>query len=62
MMRKALDFIQQYNSFLLTTHDGADADGIGAELLLKNILEKTGKTARIIHDRPVSDRFSFMLV
>ncbi|MDR1211179.1 MAG: bifunctional oligoribonuclease/PAP phosphatase NrnA [Spirochaetaceae bacterium] len=61
MMRKALDFIQKHCSFLLTTHDGADADGIGAEILLKNILEKKGKTVRIIHDRPVPDRFLFML-
>ncbi|MDR0388902.1 MAG: bifunctional oligoribonuclease/PAP phosphatase NrnA [Spirochaetaceae bacterium] len=61
MMQKALDFIQKYPFFLLTTHDGADADGIGAELLLRNILEKIGKTVKIIHDSPVPERFRFML-
>jgi phosphoesterase RecJ-like protein len=61
MIQKALDFIAKYRSFVLTTHFGADADGIGAELLLKDILEKLGKEIKIIHDSPVSERFSFMV-
>jgi phosphoesterase RecJ-like protein len=60
-MKKAVDFIERYDSFLLTTHDNADADGIGAELLLKNILENTGKKVKIVQPGPVHERFLFMV-
>ncbi|QQO07547.1 DHH family phosphoesterase [Breznakiella homolactica] len=61
MMQKALDFIKKYKSFILTTHDNPDADGLGAEILLKDVLEKIGKQAVIVNPAPAPERFKFMI-
>ena len=37
------------NSFLITTHVNPDADAIGSEIALYNILKETGKKARIVN-------------
>lgn len=43
----ALAFIEQGERFLLTTHINSDADGIGANMALKRLLEQRGKEAHI---------------
>ena len=43
----ALAFIEQGKRFLLTTHINSDADGIGANIALKRLLEQLGKEAHI---------------
>jgi phosphoesterase RecJ-like protein len=55
-----LTFIDQYPSFIITTHDPADADGLGAELVFAAILNARGKTARIINAGTVPEKFLFM--
>jgi phosphoesterase RecJ-like protein len=59
-LRRITDFIEKNKRFVLTTHDTADADGIGAELALAFILEKLGKEARILNASATPERFRFM--
>lgn len=49
MFDSIYSFIDRHTSFVLTTHDPPDADGLGSELVLANILKKKGKEARIIN-------------
>jgi phosphoesterase RecJ-like protein len=53
-------FIDKYPSFILTTHDPADADGLGAELVFAAILKSRGKEVRIINAAAVPELFLFM--
>jgi phosphoesterase RecJ-like protein len=60
MQQKVLNFINRHTSIVLTTHDGPDADGIGAEILFAHILRSMNKTVRIINMSPIPERFAFM--
>jgi phosphoesterase RecJ-like protein len=60
MLQRALDFIKNNTSMVLTTHDTPDADGIGAGITLAYILRKLGKEARIINASPIPNQFVFM--
>jgi phosphoesterase RecJ-like protein len=53
-------FIDKYPSFILTTHDPADADGLGAELVFAAILKSREKEVRIINASAVPELFLFM--
>jgi phosphoesterase RecJ-like protein len=55
-----VDFIVKNTRFVLTTHDTADADGIGSELALAFILERLGKEAHILNASAIPERFRFM--
>ncbi|MCA1950850.1 MAG: bifunctional oligoribonuclease/PAP phosphatase NrnA [Treponema sp.] len=55
-----LAFINTYDAFIITTHTGPDADGIGAEIMLYHILRSLKKHVRIINADPVPQRFSFL--
>ena len=57
-----LSFIDRYHSFILTTHDTPDADGIGSQIVLAAILNKAGKTVRIINSDPVPKYLSFIAI
>jgi len=60
MLEKIQAFIDRHQSFILTTHDPADADGLGAELVFAAILKKRGKACRIINGSEVPVMFRFM--
>jgi phosphoesterase RecJ-like protein len=60
MLEKVFEFFKKHESFILTTHDGADADGLGAELVFHRILREMGKTVFIFNDGEIADRFVFM--
>jgi len=53
MFDSILSFIERHNSFILTTHDQPDADGLGAEAVLAAIIKKTGKKAYILNSSPI---------
>jgi phosphoesterase RecJ-like protein len=55
-----VEVLRQYDSFILTTHEGADADGLGAELALREILRRMEKRVRILNTEPAPERFAFM--
>jgi len=56
-----LSFIDRHESFVLTTHDSPDADGLGTELVLKSILKNSHKDVRIINSSRVPKNLQFML-
>jgi len=60
MTDKLKAFVARHELFILTTHDPADADGLGAELVFACILREAGKEFRIINSSPVPDQFKFM--
>jgi phosphoesterase RecJ-like protein len=60
MIDKLKAFIQRHDLFILTTHDPADADGLGAQLVFACILRKNGKRFRIINSSPIPEKFIFM--
>jgi len=54
------DFLKRNNSLLVTTHDNADADGLGAEIIFSEIARSMGKQVRIVNSQPVPESFRFM--
>jgi phosphoesterase RecJ-like protein len=55
-----LKFMERHDFFILTTHDPADADGLGAQLVLACILRGRGKKVRIINASAKPEHFRFM--
>jgi len=53
MFDSILSFFDRHNSFVLTTHDTPDADGLGAEAVVAAILKKTGKKVSIINSSSI---------
>ena len=60
MFENIQSFIDRHESFILTTHDSPDADGLGAELVMASILKKKGKEVRIINSSHVPKYLSFL--
>ena len=60
MFDSILAFIDRHQTFIITTHDSPDADGIGAELVLALILKNKGKEVRIINSSPVPKVLKFI--
>ncbi|MCL2763134.1 MAG: bifunctional oligoribonuclease/PAP phosphatase NrnA [Treponema sp.] len=60
MIEKLLAFLDRHDFFILTTHDPADADGLGAEMVLACILRGKGKPFRIINASAIPTRYRFM--
>jgi len=55
-----VSFLNRHNSFILTTHDSPDADGLGAELVFAHILKQAGKRVKIINASYVSEHLKFL--
>jgi len=55
-----MKFIGRHDTVILTTHDPADADGLGAELVLACILRQQRKKFRIINASATPQHFQFM--
>ena len=60
MPNAVFEFLNRHSSFILTTHDPADADGIGAELSFSFIARSMGKQARIVNSGPTLEKFKFI--
>jgi phosphoesterase RecJ-like protein len=60
MTEKVLDFLKRHDSLVLTTHEGADADGIGSELVFAQICRELGKKVRIFNTAPLPEHFAFI--
>jgi phosphoesterase RecJ-like protein len=54
------EFMERHSSIIITTHDPADPDGLGAEKLLYLIAKNMGKQARIVNSGPIPENFRFM--
>ncbi|MCL2609771.1 MAG: bifunctional oligoribonuclease/PAP phosphatase NrnA [Treponema sp.] len=59
-LERLLDLIGRGKSFVITTHDTADADGIGAELVTARIARGRGKPAAIVNSSRTPEAFTFM--
>lgn len=59
-LQRALRFFGAHDSFILTTHEGSDADGIGAEILLTKALRSLNKNVRVVNSDAVQARFAFL--
>ena len=60
MVEKLLELVNRHDFFILTTHDPADPDGIGAQMVLSCILRNEGKQFRLINANPMPEQFRFM--
>jgi len=60
MIEKLTALVGRCDSFILTTHDPADADGLGAQMVMACILRSLGKRVRIINAGPMPEHFRFM--
>jgi len=60
MTDKLKAFLERHDLFILTTHDPADADGLGAQLVFARILRELGKDLQIINSSPIPEQFLFM--
>ncbi|MCP4133468.1 MAG: bifunctional oligoribonuclease/PAP phosphatase NrnA [bacterium] len=54
------DFLSRYDKFIISTHESPDADGIGAEIAFKELLDNLGKTSIIINSDPTPDTLEFV--
>jgi phosphoesterase RecJ-like protein len=60
MVNEVFEFLERHSSLILTTHDNADADGLGAEKLFAKIAISLGKKVRIINSNPIPEKFQFL--
>ena len=55
---KSLDnYLEKYDSFIISTHESPDWDGLGAEIAFSELLGKLGKTAIILNSDPTPEAF-----
>ena len=57
---KLKNIIEENDSFLLTTHVNPDADAIGSEIALYNILKKLGKKIFIVNHSETTYNLVFL--
>ena len=60
MSREIINFLNRHSSFIITTHEKVDADGLGAEIALAQICREMGKKYRIINSGPIPNLFAFL--
>jgi len=59
MFDKFKAFIERHDSFVVSTHEPADADGLGAQAVLACILKGLGKKFRLVNSGKVLEQFAF---
>jgi bifunctional oligoribonuclease and PAP phosphatase NrnA len=60
MWRSIKKFIQEHQSFLITTHVNPDGDGVGSACALADLLKIMGKTVRFVCEGQLPSKFSFL--
>ena len=53
------EFLERYSSLIITTHDPADPDGLGAEKIFSPLIKSLGKEAHIINSSPIPENYRF---
>ena len=53
-------YLQSYDSFVVTTHESPDPDGLGAEMAFIELLEKIGKKAVILNADATPEKYQFL--
>ena len=60
MKGAVFEFLKRHSSLIITTHDPADPDGLGAEKVLYLIAKSMGKHVRIINSGQMPENYRFM--
>jgi len=60
MADAVFDFLNRHSSLVITTHENADPDGLGAELVFSQLAKSMGKEVRIINSDAISEKYRFM--
>jgi len=60
MPNEVFQFLDRHSSLILTTHDPADADGLGAQQVFSSIAKSLGKDVRIVNAAPTPQKFRFI--
>lgn len=60
VLKKISSFVDQHDSFVLTTHIGSDADGIGSQVAFAIFLEGLGKKVSIINNELPTSNLGFL--
>jgi len=60
MADAVFDFLNRHSSLVITTHENADPDGLGAELVFSQLAKSMGKKVRIVNSDAISEKFRFM--
>jgi len=60
MPNDVFQFLDRHSSLILTTHDPADADGLGAQQVFSFIAKSLGKEVRIVNATPTPQKFRFI--
>ncbi len=59
-LESAAGYIRTFDNFVLASHDGPDADGLGAAYALTTMLGQMGKEARLVFFETPSPRLAFI--
>ncbi|HUX37130.1 MAG TPA: bifunctional oligoribonuclease/PAP phosphatase NrnA [Rectinemataceae bacterium] len=59
-LEQAAGYIRTFDSFILASHDGPDADGLGAAYSLTIMLESLGKKARLVFFEAPASKLAFI--
>jgi len=59
-LKDAVQFVQDYDEYLLVSHVHPDGDTISSTLAMAYVLKKLGKKFVIINQDPIPDRFLFL--
>jgi len=60
MTEAVFEFLKRHTSFVVTTHENADPDGLGAELVFSQLAKSMGKKVRIVNSGAISEKYRFM--
>ena len=60
MPEEIINFLNRHSTFIITTHEKVDADGLGAEIAFAQICRDMGKNYRIINSGPIPELFVFL--
>ena len=53
------EFLERYSSLIITTHDPADPDGLGAEKIFSLLIKSMGKIVHIVNSGPIPENYRF---
>ncbi len=59
-MKKAIEALKKYKSFLITAHVNLEGDSIGSQLAMKKLLDAIGKKAVIVDDDHIPEHYEFL--
>ncbi|MCL2380342.1 MAG: bifunctional oligoribonuclease/PAP phosphatase NrnA [Treponema sp.] len=60
MTDAVFEFLNRHSSLIITTHDPADADGLGAERVFSFVAQGLGKQVRVVNSSPTPEKFRFI--